>query len=282
MNDNNMKQTDVDLEKFPIEEMSDEMINSYVDAIGGMTPNLWDRIEAGYEEEIQKSKTIDFAAAKARRRKMLGACAAAVALVAIAVPTMILTRNASTKDKDDTEVITTVKSDFTLNESAAVNYADSDYDDEFSYDAESDMALDSSDSATSSSKSYYFINPYVNPADHSNGVALDLKGKVTYDSSSKQYIFSKNDTVSVGELVYDEDEYEYNYVENDDYDLDTDTTYDSLQDMPIAETELLNMAVTSVGLNPEDINISVEVIVIVYDKGNGALGYDFYSVSFDY
>jgi len=72
-----------------VEYVSDEMINSYVWEIGNSTPDLWSRIEVGFEEEAK-------AVARERKRKStrvwktLGYVAAAVVITIIAVPVMKL------------------------------------------------------------------------------------------------------------------------------------------------------------------------------------------------
>ncbi|MBE5954310.1 MAG: hypothetical protein E7257_09200 [Lachnospiraceae bacterium] len=72
-----------------VEYVSDEMINSYVWEIGNSTPDLWSKIEAGFEEEA-KDVIRERKRKSARGWKTFGYVAAAVLITIIAIPVMKL------------------------------------------------------------------------------------------------------------------------------------------------------------------------------------------------
>lgn len=72
-----------------VEYVSDEMINSYVWEIGNNTPDLWSRIEAGFEVEA-KDVIREKKKKAARTWKTFGYVAAAVLITIIAIPVMKL------------------------------------------------------------------------------------------------------------------------------------------------------------------------------------------------
>lgn len=74
---------------YSVEYVSDEMINSYVWEIGNNTPDLWSRIEAGFENEA-KDVIRERKRKSARMWKTFGYVAAAVLITIIAIPVMKL------------------------------------------------------------------------------------------------------------------------------------------------------------------------------------------------
>lgn len=71
------------------EFVSEEFVNAYLNATNQNTPDLWSRIEAGFEaearEEIRQSNI-----RSARNKKLIGFVAAAALITIIAVPVMML------------------------------------------------------------------------------------------------------------------------------------------------------------------------------------------------
>lgn len=85
----------------PVEFVSEEFVNSYLQATSYNTPDLWSRIDAGFEIEAQNVK------AKQKQRykrvsKVVGFVAAAALITIIALPIMKL----STDSKKDMEMAT--------------------------------------------------------------------------------------------------------------------------------------------------------------------------------
>ncbi len=81
------------------EFVSEEFVNSYLQATNQNTPDLWSRIEAGFQEEVW-----DMVAEKRRRNarvlKTVGYVAAAALITLVAIPAMLLSMGGSnTKDE---------------------------------------------------------------------------------------------------------------------------------------------------------------------------------------
>lgn len=84
----------------PDNELSDEMIQAYLDAADIETPDLWNGIEAGFDRELNNLER-ERKLQKARRRKYAGIAAAAVLITIIALP-VILMSGRSKESKSDT------------------------------------------------------------------------------------------------------------------------------------------------------------------------------------
>lgn len=80
---------DINEPNYQVEFVSDELLNSYLTAVGNDTPDLWGRIEAGFEAEA-KDVIRERKRKSARAWKTLGYVAAAVLITIIAIPVMKL------------------------------------------------------------------------------------------------------------------------------------------------------------------------------------------------
>ncbi len=78
-------------------DIPDELLESYLNEVELDTPDLWSRIESGYEKEI---KLID-GEKKAVKKKMIGLIAAAVLIVVIAIPVAIFNVAGKKDSKSD-------------------------------------------------------------------------------------------------------------------------------------------------------------------------------------
>lgn len=68
-----------------VEFVSDDMINSYMQAVDMQTPDLWDRIQTGFDmenAELIREKKLK----QSRNKKLIGFAAAAVLITVIAIP----------------------------------------------------------------------------------------------------------------------------------------------------------------------------------------------------
>ncbi len=86
-----------------VEDIPEEVLEAYMKEVENDTPDLWSRIETGYEKELNLINNEN----KARRRKTIGFIAAAALITVIAVPIAILSQKGSKKDdskKSDTIV----------------------------------------------------------------------------------------------------------------------------------------------------------------------------------
>lgn len=130
MNNNNI--TDLNeyknqnLQAEVVEEFSDEMVQAYIDAAGMDTPDLWNKIDAGFESEcatIRVEKQQKKQVRKKVRKKVTGIVAAAVLLTVIAIPVMALMGN-SKGEKEK-----------------SIDYEDMIYDEEEQYEQSTDDQL---------------------------------------------------------------------------------------------------------------------------------------------
>lgn len=114
MKENNQNNLNPELEDeaFEIEELSEEMLEAYLNVTDEQIPDLWDRIETGYEKEIEQlgiktesDNVIDIKSrAKTLRRKYFSLAAAALFIIVIAIPVssmMKQNKKSDTKNKAD-------------------------------------------------------------------------------------------------------------------------------------------------------------------------------------
>jgi hypothetical protein len=91
MNRNNVVELDkykqTDMPDSSIEELSDDIIKAYIDNIDMETPDLWDRIDAGFDEEKKKLST--------RKLRKYTAVAAVILAAAIAIPVIVMQKRSS-------------------------------------------------------------------------------------------------------------------------------------------------------------------------------------------
>lgn len=118
-----------------VEDIPDDILNEYLKQVENDTPDLWSRIDAGFDKEINLIDSEN----KARRRKTAGFIAAAVLIVVIAIPIAVLnvTNNKKGKDSKTTEKDSqnNVRMEDNYVEEAAES-DDSDYDSYDMYDTE--------------------------------------------------------------------------------------------------------------------------------------------------
>ncbi len=74
---------------FMIEEMSPAMLEAYYKNAEDNTPDLWSRIETGFDEEVKAVKT-ENSVDRLRKRKIKTTIAATIIITLIAVPVMIM------------------------------------------------------------------------------------------------------------------------------------------------------------------------------------------------
>lgn len=111
-----------------IEELSDEMIDAYLNAIDLETPDLWNRIEVGFEKEYSQmlsetnTNVIEFSnntAVKKRKasRRYMGLVAAVILITIIAIPIMNLGGRTKSDTKSDNKTSDSVMDNATAKES---------------------------------------------------------------------------------------------------------------------------------------------------------------------
>ncbi|MBQ9233644.1 MAG: hypothetical protein IJ167_06380 [Lachnospiraceae bacterium] len=84
-----------------VEDIPEDILNDYLKQVENDTPDLWSRIDEGFDREINLIDREN----KARRRKTVGFIAAAALIVVIAIPIAILnvTNHKKSKDSKTTE-----------------------------------------------------------------------------------------------------------------------------------------------------------------------------------
>ena len=97
INLNEYKDSQEDIENV-VEELPSDILDEYLKQVENDTPDLWSRIDAGFEKEINLINNEN----KARRKKTVGFIAAAVLIVVIAIPVAILNVTNHKKNKDNT------------------------------------------------------------------------------------------------------------------------------------------------------------------------------------
>lgn len=85
-----------------IEFMSREMLDAYNCAVDEATPKLWDRIEAGYENEYRCIREENQKRKKYRQKKLFASFAAIVLVIIIAIP-VLKVMNGGDKSSDKAE-----------------------------------------------------------------------------------------------------------------------------------------------------------------------------------
>lgn len=103
-----------------IEEFSDEMVQAYIDAAGIDTPDLWSRIDAGFEAECSTIR-LERNHKKKLRRKTFGAVAAVLVLTVLAIPVMALFGNSKEETKSSKNDIAYDMEDSVITEAPAHN-----------------------------------------------------------------------------------------------------------------------------------------------------------------
>ena len=84
---------------FEIEELNDEMLEAYLKLSDEQIPDLWNRIEAGYEEEIKTIKKVKNK--KHMVQKYIGLAAAVLFVVIIAIPVSGVMNNKKSDSRSD-------------------------------------------------------------------------------------------------------------------------------------------------------------------------------------
>ncbi len=78
-----------------VEQLSDEMLEAYLDNIDMEIPDLWNRIETGFDAELSNSESKQTRVVKWRR---YAGIAAAVLVIAIAIPVVLLNNRSNKSD----------------------------------------------------------------------------------------------------------------------------------------------------------------------------------------
>ncbi|MBE5944953.1 MAG: hypothetical protein E7258_08580 [Lachnospiraceae bacterium] len=143
-----------------MEFLSQSMTDDYERAIEAATPNLWDRIETGFDQEWEQIKREKRIAAK-KRNRLIGVVAAALLITIIAIPVMGNFNENIKSSIDD-------KSDKPM-----YDYVDEQVKEDISFDAESNSpAMDDSFSEEAESPSVDNVDQDIN--------------SITHDSDSKE------------------------------------------------------------------------------------------------
>ena len=169
------------------EDIPDEVLEAYIKEVENSTPDLWSKIEIGYEKELM---SIDNER-KLRKKKTIGIIAAAALITLIAVPVAILSNFNSKENKSDSSIISTVsdKDDAVYYDYAAdemPEFADSD-----DYERFDESAAEETDSENEAGL-------------NQNSIAADASGQ----SQDNDYVngaeYSSDDELSVDEKAVDE------------------------------------------------------------------------------
>ena len=169
-----------------VEDIPEEVLESYMKEIENDTPDLWTRIETGYEKELNLIDKEN----KARKRKTIGFIAAAALITVIAVPIAVLSQKGSKKDdskksdtivasderyKDDycdaeaTEAMEETADDYEMNDSDSVDdsfYNENYSEEDFEADSDNDYSTEEDSQATTSSDNNEISDTNSVSADH--------------------------------------------------------------------------------------------------------------------
>ena len=178
------------------EVIPDEILEAYMKEVENDTPDLWSKIEAGYEKELM---SIDNER-KLRKKKTIGIIAAAALITLIAVPVAVLS-NRGTKGDD----ITSYKDDAAYDDyatEAMPESADSDddydmYNESENTEAAGDSAIEQNQNAVATDVSDQDMDDYVNsPEDDYSDATKDDEDTVIDES-----LFAEE--VEVDGIVYE-------------------------------------------------------------------------------
>lgn len=127
------------------EDIPEEILEAYMKEIDNNTPDLWTRIDAGYEKEINLINNEN----KARKRKIIGFVAAGVLITIIAVPIAVLSQIRNKDDNNKKSDMTTRSQDVfeekyeeaeageeTYDDSYEANYSDNDNNSGYLYNSD--------------------------------------------------------------------------------------------------------------------------------------------------
>ncbi|MBQ9278682.1 MAG: hypothetical protein IJ224_08610 [Lachnospiraceae bacterium] len=192
-----------------VEDIPEDILNEYLKQVENDTPDLWSRIDAGFDKEINLIDSEN----KARRRKTAGFIAAAVLIVVIAIPVAILnvTNNKKGKDSKTTEKDSQnyIQMEDNYIEEAAES-DDSDYDSYDMYDTEasdvetSDAEFYNGDALKDDAAADY---PTSGEAFDSDQNSISTDNQEAEDSNAKEDI---SDSEIAKEVLYKEIVYVYN------------------------------------------------------------------------
>ena len=149
---NEYKNSQEDIEAMAL-DIPDELIDAYLNEVEINTPDLWSKIETGYEKEL---KLID-SENKTRRKKVIGFIAAAVVIVVIAIPVAIF--NVAGK-KESKKEETTENKEFSFNYEESADSDDYEVDEAYMEAEDTTEAYEEqeSDSASSDTREQYSSN----------------------------------------------------------------------------------------------------------------------------
>ena len=184
------------------EDIPEEILEAYMKEVENDTPDLWSKIETGYEKEIM---SIDNEK-KLRKKKTIGIIAAAALITLIAVPVAIL-NNKSTKDDKNNRFDISMKSDKaddTYDDYAAdgmPEFADSD-DDYDMYDES--VNTEAAGENNTEQNNYSFdadVAEQVQDDYYEDEVDSDLSNEATDEEAADESLFAKE--IEVEGVVYE-------------------------------------------------------------------------------
>ena len=177
-------------------ELPDELIDAYIKESELATPELWDRIEAGFEQEVTEIDAELKKADKQRHKKVMGWVAAAAVITIIAIPTIVISNIANHSDEKNDSAGVTVQEKFE--------------------DADSDGYMDNY-AEEAAEEDYYFE---MDDADD----AADMAEADSYtQNAGVNNIAIKDEAVESEAAAYDDEEYD----NADDADYDSNAESDS-------------------------------------------------------
>ena len=197
---NEYKNSQEDIEAMAL-DIPDELIDAYLNEVEINTPDLWSKIETGYEKEL---KLID-SENKTRRKKVIGFIAAAVVIVVIAIPVAIF--NVANKKESKSDGTTEVKElsfDYEETDNADESYVEAEATTEASDDLETDsFAYDTQEQYSNSVVSGQ-ENKDSNKTDNVEAACDDSEGDSDDDSEfAKEIVFNEITYVDADEDMVD-------------------------------------------------------------------------------
>ncbi len=178
----------------PVEFVSQDFVNNYIQANSNNTPDLWSRIEAGFEveaENIRASRRRKSAATK----KIVGFVAAAALITIIAVPTMMLGMGGSKNEECTTEAIQEMYHDEVSNsvvmEAPSDGVAIQDVQEESQAESPSSLAADAEAESTVTNDSYAEGGETLKQLEEIQGIQTDtrqivVEGEFVFDGNENK------------------------------------------------------------------------------------------------
>lgn len=164
-----------------VEDIPEDILNDYLKQVENDTPDLWSRIDEGFDREINLIDSEN----KARRRKTVGFIAAAALIVVIAIPIAILNVTNHKKSKDNQTTKVSSEDYIRMEESYADEKADSDVAEENTYSYDADVDMEAVESANE--EEYFENNDYKDDTNSNDAVAGEpFDGNQSIGETDKQ------------------------------------------------------------------------------------------------